>query len=235
MDHGAIVLANGPVPSRDKLDRFWPGWDDGVEQVVAADGGARHAERLGLRVDRWVGDGDSVPRAAVAWLEAAGVPMERVPAEKDESDTELALLAALRAGADTVILLGCLGGPRIDHGVANLALLAHPALAGHLAWAYDERPRRTSLLACGDGGADGSGRPVDRSFDGAIGDLVSLLPMGADAEGVRTEGLRYPLSDEPLPLGPARGLSNVRTAPISRVGLRRGRLLVIETPATLRA
>lgn len=235
MSHGAIVLANGPVPSRVKLDRFWPGWDDGVEHVVAADGGARHAERLGLRVDRWVGDGDSVPAAAVVRLEAAGVPMDRVPEEKDESDTELAVLAALREGAETVILLGCLGGPRIDHEVANLALLAHPALAGHQAWAYDERPSRISLLACTGDGADGSGSPADRSYDGAIGDLVSLLPIGGDVEGVRTEGLRYPLADEPLALGPARGLSNVRTAPVARVALRSGRLLVIETPATLRA
>ena len=46
-------------------------------------------------------------------------------------------------------------------------------------------------------------------------------------------GLRYPLRDEPLVTGPARGLSNVRVAPDAAVTVRRGRLLVVESaPAT---
>jgi len=63
--------------------------------------------------------------------------------------------------------------------------------------------------------------------------LVSLLPFGAGVHGVTTEGLAYPLADEPLPPGPARGLSNVRAVPDAAVSVRAGRLLVIETPATL--
>jgi hypothetical protein len=38
-----------------------------------------------------------------------------------------------------------------------------------------------------------------------------------------------------LPAGPARGLSNVRTAAIARVSIEAGRLLVVETPANLGA
>jgi thiamine pyrophosphokinase len=62
---------------------------------------------------------------------------------------------------------------------------------------------------------------------------VSLLPFGGDVEGVRTSGLRYPLRDEPLRMGAARGLSNVRTAETASVVLERGILLVVETPVTL--
>jgi thiamine pyrophosphokinase len=54
----ALVLADGSVGDRIELDRAWPGWDDDLDLVVAADGGARHAARVGLRLDRWVGDGD---------------------------------------------------------------------------------------------------------------------------------------------------------------------------------
>ena len=66
-------------------------------------------------------------------------------------------------------------------------------------------------------------------LDGLPGDVVSLLPFGAAAEGVTTSGLLYPLRGETLPPGPARGLSNVRTSPTARVSLRAGGLLIVET------
>ena len=94
----ALILADGDVPARSDLDRAWPGWDAAVEVVIAADGGARHAAALGVAIDLWVGDGDSIGEDALAALEAAGVPLERSPQDKDESDTELAIRAALRLG-----------------------------------------------------------------------------------------------------------------------------------------
>ncbi|MFH1474738.1 MAG: thiamine diphosphokinase, partial [Chloroflexota bacterium] len=63
----------------------------------------------------------------------------------------------------------------------------------------------------------------------APGDLVSLFPFGADAAGVTTDGLAYPLREEPLRFGPARGLSNVRSGPEASVSLRAGRLLIVES------
>ena len=74
---------------------------------------------------------------------------------------------------------------------------------------------------------------VERRLAGRSGDLVSLLPMGPGVEGVTTDGLAYPLRDEPLPIGGARGLSNVRVATEARVVLRRGLLLIVESPARL--
>jgi thiamine pyrophosphokinase len=68
---------------------------------------------------------------------------------------------------------------------------------------------------------------------GRAGDLVSLLPFGGDVLGISTEGLRYPLRDEPLRIGPSRGLSNVRTSVGAGLTIREGRLLVVETPARL--
>jgi len=94
----AIVVADGAAPSRASLDAAWPGWDAGLELVIAADGGARHATALGLRLDRWIGDGDSIDPGDLAALAATGVRVDRVAAEKDASDTELAVLAAIEAG-----------------------------------------------------------------------------------------------------------------------------------------
>jgi thiamine pyrophosphokinase len=225
----ALILADGDAPTRSALDAAWPGWDDGVDLVIAADGGARHAAGLDVTIDRWVGDGDSIGPEALASLEAAGVPIERSRPDKDESDTELAIAAALREGAEAVVIVGALGGRRIDHELANIALLAMPGLAERPATILDASTRITLIRAPGR-----KGEAVDRPLPGRPGDLVSLLPVGAGVEGVTTRGLAYALADEPLPAGPARGLSNVRTAPNAAVVVRRGFLLVVESPATFR-
>jgi thiamine pyrophosphokinase len=218
----ALVLADGEPVTKRGLDAAWPGWDHKARIVVAADGGARLADPLALRIDHWVGDGDSLGRDELDELRAAGVPIELVAADKDESDTELAVLAAVTRGATDVTILGGLGGPRLDHALANVALLGHPALQGKTARILADRSRVTLLTG-----------PATLELKGRIGDLVSLLPLGGDADGVTTDGLRFPLRDEQLKAGPARGLSNVRLTQVSRVRVVRGRLLVVETPARL--
>lgn len=223
-----IVLADGQVGSRVSLDAAWPGWLETGARVVAADGGARHAAGLGLAIDRWVGDGDSLGEAGIAELEAAGVPVERARPDKDESDTELAVLAALAMGATRLTVLGALGGPRVDHALANVGLLSMPQLDGLRVELLAADVRIRLLRAPR---PDGSPATID--LRGFVGDLVTLLPIGADAEGVTTRGLAYPLDDEPLLEGRTRGLSNLREAADATVVLRRGQLLVIETPATL--
>src|SRR5437762_725703 len=64
---------------------------------------------------------------------------------------------------------------------------------------------------------------------GTVGDVVTLLALRGNAEGVRTQGLRYPLAGETLPFGAARGLSNVVVSRPASVACDRGVLLVIET------
>jgi thiamine pyrophosphokinase len=225
-----VILADGEAPTRSLLDRAWPGWDHDIALVVAADGGAAHAATLGLRVDRWVGDGDSVDPALLGLLAAAGVDIRRLPIDKDATDAEVALEAAAEAGAGQVTIIGALGGPRIDHALANVELLGHPAIAGRPAVMYDRDGARLSLLVA----PDASGGAVTRAFAGRAGDLVSLVPLGGSARGVTTDGLQFPLRAEELAVGRTRGVSNVRIGTAARITLESGRLLVIETPANLR-
>ncbi len=132
----------------------------------------------------------------LAALEAAGVPLERSPQDKDESDTELAIRAALRLGHDGVLILGALGG-RNDHALANIGLLAMPELAGREAAILDARSRTVLISAPGPDGA-----AVERLLPGRPGDLVSLLPLGAGRRG----------RDDARPGLPARGRATPRRA-----------------------
>jgi thiamine pyrophosphokinase len=217
----ALVLADGALADAALLDRAWPGWSDGIDLVVAADGGARHAAAVGLRIDRWVGDGDSIAAEDLARLAAEGVRIDRAPVDKDETDAELAVRAALDADPARITILGALGGARVDHELGNVWLLAHPGLAGRAVVLLDGGSR---IRLAGPGVVDLAGR---------LGDVVSLLPFGGDALGITTHGLRYPLAGEPLRLGPSRGLSNVRDAADAGLTLAGGRLLIVETPARL--
>jgi thiamine pyrophosphokinase len=207
-----VVVASGDLDPRDAAVLY------GADLVIAADGGATALDRLGHTPDRLVGDLDSTDPGLVDRLGAAGTQVERHPTDKDASDAELAVTAAVEAGADETVLLGAMGGGRLDHAVANLLLLADTALAGR-----DVRlvhgPTTVRVLR--------GGERVD--LVGGAGDIVSLLPIGGDAGGVRTEGLRWTLDGEPLAMGRSRGLSNeVVTAPAS-VTLEAGTLLVVET------
>jgi thiamine pyrophosphokinase len=229
----ALVLADGDAATRAALDQAWPGWDAGASLVVAADGGAALAGPLEVGIDRWVGDGDSIGASGLESLRAAGVAVEVAPTDKDESDTELAVRAALDAGAKRITIVGALGGPRLDHALANVALLGMAELAGRdvRLVASEARVRLLAAIAPPDRTPAYDGVAVD--LEGRPGDLVSLFPVGADVEGVSTDGLRYPLVDATLLVGRTRGLSNVRTAAVARVAIRLGRLLVIETPGTI--
>lgn len=219
----ALVIGDGDVSSRTALDAAWPGWANGISLVVAADGGFRRALALGLQPDLVVGDGDSLGANELDRLAEAGMPIERSPTTKDESDAELAVLAALHRGAEAITILGALGGPRLDHALANIGLLALPQLAGVSATLLDASVRVRLLCAPGP-----AGEPARLDLAGEPGDVVSLIPQGPGVRGVTTTGLRYPLRDEPLPEGPARGLSNVRIAPEASVVLRSGHLLIVE-------
>lgn len=213
----AVVVADGePAPGDLAVAAS-------ADLLIAADGGATWIEANGMVPHLLVGDLDSVDPATVERLAAAGTLVERHPREKDASDAELAVGAALDRGAGAVVLLGALGGARLDHQLANLLLLADPALVGR-----DLRIVRGGTLVRALGGGE------TLALEAGPGATVTLLPVGGDAGGVTTGGLRYPLADEPLRLGRSRGLSNEVTETGAWIRVAEGTLLVIEVAAAER-
>jgi thiamine pyrophosphokinase len=214
VDVRAVVVANGDPSDADA------GYAREADLVIAADGGAAWLDRIGVRPNLLVGDLDSVPVELCDRLAAQGVEIERHPTDKDATDAELALARAVAAGADSVVVLGALGGGRLDHELANLLLLTDPA--------YHEGPPDVRVVrgATTARAVHGGGR---LALDGQVGDLVTLLPVAGDARGVRSQGLRYPLDASDLRMGRSRGLSNEVVALPAWVSLEHGTLLVVET------
>ena len=208
----AIVVAGGDAVPEDAAQLF------GADLLIAADSGARWLDASGAVPDVVIGDLDSVDPALLDRLAGAGATIERHPVEKDASDLELAVAHAIAAGADDVVVLGALGGRRLDHELANVLLLAGQGWPGN----------RVRVVRGGTTvRAVNGGETIDLS--GVEGDLVTLLPVDGDALGVETHGLRFPLARESLQRGRSRGLSNQVEHPPASVSLERGTLLVIET------
>ena len=209
-----LLFANGELKRGAMLDRALNSLES--PHVICADGGALHARALGLKPHTIIGDLDSLTAAELAQFKAAGANVIAFPPEKNETDLELALRHCRRIGASSITILGALGG-RFDQALANILLLTLPELSD----------MRIEIVA-GDQSARLL-RPGSHRLEGERGDTVSLIPLGAAAEGITTSALQYPLADESLRLGPARGISNVMLNDTARVDVRAGLLLLVHT------
>lgn len=210
----ALIFANGsthdgPMPRRTLADT-----PDAL--MVAADGGVRVARDFGVTIHTIIGDMDSVSESDLAVLGAQGVEMLRYPAEKDETDLELALQWVAGQGIRWIRVFGAMGG-RLDQTLANIYLLALPSLRG-CDVRLVSRNQATWLLF-----------PGHHTMNGAPGDTVSLIPLSGEVKGVQTTGLHYPLKNETLVFGPARGISNVIQSEAAQVSFSDGLMLVVHT------
>lgn len=90
---------------------------------VGIDHGAVCAMEQGIPLCCAIGDFDSVTKQERARMEAY-TTIETLPAHKDETDTEIAILYAMEHKYEEIILFGGIGG-RLDHTLANLNLIIH--------------------------------------------------------------------------------------------------------------
>ncbi len=209
-----LLFANGELNRGAMLDRLLTSLDS--PRVICADGGALHARALGLSPHAIIGDLDSLSAEQVAAFEAARAEIIGHPAEKDETDLELALHYCRRIGAKSILILGALGG-RFDQTIANILLLTLPDF-GDMRIEIIDGDQRIRLL-----------RPGSHQIDGARGDTISLIPLSGKAQGINTASLQYRLADETLRLGPARGISNVMLTDEAAVEFAGGLLLLVHT------
>jgi thiamine pyrophosphokinase len=179
------------------------------DYVICADSGYNHAVRMGAGVDLLIGDFDSLEGGADGCFAREVVTY---PAEKDSTDTELALAAARERGFADVMFLACTGS-RIDHTLANILLLRLCAENGVDACIVNENNTVRLIVK-------------EINIKLKKGQTVSLVPV-SDCYGVTVRNLKYPLNVAELPLGSTRGISNVAVAENVYVSVRRGLLLVI--------
>ncbi len=209
-----LLFANGDIDGGVMVHRALS--ESGISRIIAADGGAYNAQFYGQTIDTLIGDLDSLSPDYITQLESNGVTIHRYPPEKDETDLELALQYAVSEGATWIRIIGAMGG-RFDHMLANVYLLGLPQLAA-IDIAIVAGNQMLRLLM-----------PATHHLIGQQGDTISLIPISGNVQGITTIGLQYPLSNETLSLGPARGISNVMLTTEATVTFTSGLLLYVHT------
>ncbi|MBR5452536.1 MAG: thiamine diphosphokinase [Clostridia bacterium] len=180
--------------------------------AIAADSGYDLAVRCGVLPQLLVGDMDSIEAREIP----DSVETVKVKAEKDETDTMLAVDLALSMGAEKIFIFGGLGG-RADHGLSNMYLLEY-------------------IHGRGADGCISDGRNIVRYLrDGSITvpcsgyKYFSLISLDATAEGVTVTGGKYPLENAVLKRERQYAVSNefLQETGAATVSVKKGALLVI--------
>ena len=143
-----------------------------------------------------------------------------LPHVKDDTDTEYAAKLATQKGFDEVLLLGVLGGRRMEHTLANLCTGLGLEQRGTRATLQDERSRITFVMP-----GETRRYPREQFF------YLSVFPMEGRAEGVCEQGSFYELTDAVLTAGYPLGVSNeyAQGSDCITISTRKGALVVVET------
>lgn len=185
--------------------------------IIACDAGYHNCERLGCKPNVIVGDFDSAP-----------CPVQEnddivvLPHVKDDTDTEYAAKLASQKGFTEVLLLGALGGKRLEHTLSNLCTGLGLEQRGVRAALQDERSRITFVMP-----------GESRRYQKEDFFYFSAFPMEGTAEGVCENGSFYELDDAVLTAGYPLGVSNEYAAGSDciTVSTRKGALVIVETIA----
>ena len=212
---------------------------NGAAYAIACDSGYRHAERMGIRPDRIIGDFDSAP------VPETDIPVDRAPTHKDDTDTMLAVRCALEEGWRDIVICCAFGG-RMDHAFANIQTGTYVAARGGRTRMLG---RDTDLMifsgseniiaenGSAENGAtkDDSAEDAEAKAEGAgmiriprrDGWSLSVFALSDQCTGITIRGTKYECTDATFSNTFCLGVSNVWAADTAVIQVRRGIIMVM--------
>lgn len=205
-----IVFANGEITDYRRIESILRPDD----YIVCADGGLKHLIAMDRLPNVLVGDLDSVHEEHMQLVVKNNVKVLKFPSHKDETDTEIAIMTAVKKKPDEILLIGVTGG-RLDHTLGNIGLLKElydKGIRAQIVSEYNIIYITNDVL----------------EITGQRGDLLSVLPISEHVKGITLEGLEYPLTDRDLHFGAPIGISNVFLGEKAKVSIKSGYVLVMK-------
>ncbi len=195
------------------------------ELVIAADSGMKTVKELNVVPDYAVGDFDSSDEDLLAYFEAQfekeGKPIIRTfNAEKDETDTELAISMAIALNPSEILLLGATG-TRLDHTFANIHLMCK-ALESEIKIRIIDKYNAISV----------HDRKVVLKKDRAFGEFFSVLPLTEQIKGLSIKGAKYEIENCNLSYGSSLCISNEFAKDTVSISFKEGKLVLFMTSDT---
>lgn len=214
-ENRVLIVSGGSIDDAFVLDLLGK---NRYETVIACDSGMEFFRRNGLYPDLILGDFDSADRNTVDYFkEQTKVRLEQFPAQKDWTDTELAVRRGLELEPEHIDLVGATG-TRLDHVLGNLQLLALGMEAGVSIFLMDAHNR----IRLAD-------RPLKLKKSEQYGDFISLIPYGGEVSGLTLKGMKYPLKEATLRQDVSLGISNEIVDDEALISFTEGKLYVMET------
>ena len=189
-----VLVAGGRAPTLawlTELARIYPVW--------AIDRGADVCQAAGLNPQILLGDADSATGEAWQWLTGLATPVLRYPADKDDSDLQLALRELTRQRPGSAALLTGGWGGRFDHAWSNVSSLIQAMDQGLGPAALIDQAETMFLLS--------GGQQLTFEFV-HVPKIISLIPLAPTCEQVFSSGVHWPLNGARLSLHEPAAISN---------------------------
>ena len=188
------------------------------QNVIAGDRGLEALYQLKIIPNHVVGDFDSVsPEILEFYKKQPKIIFHTYNAEKDNTDTDIALKLAIQMKSSEITILGALG-KRMDHAIANIHILKD-ALGANIPCQILDEHNRIYLV--------NTEKTLEK--DKVYGKYISLIPLTSTVEGLTLKGFKYPLNKYNLPIGTSLGISNEMIEDIAHIEMEKGILIVIES------
>ncbi len=184
----------------------------GDDLIIAADQGYKNALTLGTRPHILLGDLDSLDIGSIP----EDIELLQVPAQKDFTDTQLAVDTALKRGASEIVLIGGLDG-RLDHTLSNLSIL-EDLNKKHIHALIANGQNRVRYL-------NSTSTLIAKSGYR----YLSLLCLSEKVKGVSIEGCKYPLTNARLTRDFQYAVSNEIVGNCALISVRKGGIYIIES------
>ena len=207
----ALIIANGKIEDYNLLSSLVQENDF----ILCADGGINHLMQINIIPDLLVGDLDSVSQAGMEYIKNNNIPVEKFPAMKDETDTDLGINYLIHKNYKEITIVGGIGS-RIDHTIGNIFLLRRLNINGIKGCIINEN----NIIHLVE---------KDIKIFRKEEYFISVLPISLNGIEITTSGFLYPLSKEHIDFGSTRGISNELNEDIGTITIHKGEALVIES------
>ncbi|VFB16234.1 Thiamine pyrophosphokinase [Urinicoccus massiliensis] len=203
------IVSGGQAPPKEFLQQYRDWY------IIAADSGVHCLLEAGIDPQQVIGDLDSIDSQDLKILEDKGIKIKSFPKEKDETDTHLCLLEAIRLQAESIHILACFGR-RFDQTLAHLALLeiAHDY---KITCSLVDQENKVEFLSPG---------KYQVSKDGY--QYLSLVPV-TESITVSLYHMKYPLERENLYRKKSQGISNEILDQEGTIKLHKGKAYLIHS------
>lgn len=205
------IVAGGKPPSEKLLREYIPE----INFIIAADKGSECLYNYNIIPDLLLGDFDSVKKEILNNIKLHVKEILEFPPEKDYTDTEIAVLEAVKRGAEKIYLFGATGS-RMDHVLGNIGLLLSAEKKGVALEILDDNNR----LYLGKN---------KMKLYGKCGENISFHALSDNVSKLNIIGAKYNLENYDLNLLDPRAICNEFVNTPIEISYENGQLLVLHS------